>query len=327
MYWKIIHAIMQVESRREQFNERGGIGMGKLKCGDVLVFKAGDNWLSKTIAWLTDSDVSHAAMMLDDKRMVEMSASGIYVGGVEELEGDGAILLRLHPEKDPLPLADAAQKYIDCETRYDFPALVYLAGLIIYHKIRPTQKYVVITDLILREACKVLDRLIQSVVLKNPDKAMVCSQLVYQVYEDCGKEYHISIEGGLLQAGQDSDQLDGRVCIADFIADAPDLCLDAADVLDEVTFENTVTPDVEELAKELYMALSEQETEDGMDFAQEDLGALPSWAKLMLEKLEEFLEKSKSNLPIDALFIAPSDLAYKSTNLDTVEKLDINRLR
>lgn len=66
--------------------------MQKLKCGDVLVFKAGDNWLSKTIAWFTDSDVSHAAMMLDDKRMVEMSASGIYVSNVEALEGDSTMI-------------------------------------------------------------------------------------------------------------------------------------------------------------------------------------------------------------------------------------------
>lgn len=300
--------------------------MEKLKCGDILVFKAGDNWLSKTIAWLTDSDVSHAAMMLDDKRMVEMAASGIYTGNVKVLEGDGAILLRLRPEKDPLPLVDAAQKYIDCKTRYDFPALVYLAGLIIYHKIRPTQKYVAITDLILRGACVALDRLIQSVVLKNPDKAMVCSQLVYQIYEDCGKEYHIGIEGGLLQADKDSDRSDGGVCLADLIADAPDLPL-AADGVEEAAFDNTALPDVEELARELYLALSEQETEAGMDFVPVDLGMLPSLAKRLLEQLEEFLEKSSSNLPIDALFIAPSDLAYKSTNLDTVGRLDIARVR
>lgn len=300
--------------------------MEKMKCGDVLVFKAGDNWLSKTIAWLTDSDVSHAAMMLDDKRMVEMSASGICVSDVEALEGDGTILLRLHPEKEPSLLVDAAQKYIDCKTRYDFPALVYLAGLIIYHRIRPTQKYVVITDLILRGACAELDRLIQSVILKNPDKAMVCSQLVYQIYEDCGKEYHINIEGGILQIDKNADQLDDRVCLADLIADAPDLYPVTADVLDEFVVDNAVLPDVEELARELYLALSEQETEAGMDFVQEDLGNLPSWAKRMLERLEEFLEKSKSNLPIDALFISPADLAYKSTNLATVGRLDISRL-
>lgn len=293
--------------------------MEKLKCGDILVFKAGDNWLSKTIAWLTDSDVSHAAMMLDDRRMVEMSANGIYAGNVEALEGNDALLLRLNPERDPKPLADAAQRYIDCKTRYDFPALVYLAGLIIYHRIRPTEKYVVITDLILRGACVALDRLIQSVVLKNPDKAMVCSQLVYQVYEDCGKEYHIGIEGGLLQANRDTDRSDGCVCLADLIYSAPDLDQD-------MVSDNSAVPDAEELARSLYQALSEQETEDSLDFAQADLGSLPSWAKCMLEKLEEFLEKSKSNLPIDALFISPADLTYKSTNLDTAGRLDIARL-
>lgn len=301
--------------------------MEKLKCGDILVFKAGDNWLSKTIAWLTDSDVSHAAMMLDDSRMVEMTASGICAGKVEVLEGDDAILLRLRPERDSQPLAEAVQKYIDCKTRYDFPALVYLAGLIIYHKIRPTKKYVAITDLILRGACVALDRLIQSVVLKNPDKAMVCSQLVYQVYEDCGKEYHIGIEGGLLQADRDSDRSDGCICLADLINGAPDLDL-ASDVSmpDYEAPNNSLFPDVDELAKELYLALTEQEAEGNMDFAAADLGSLPSWAKRMLEKLEEFLEKSQSNLPIDALFISPADLAYKSTNLDTVGQLDISRL-
>lgn len=300
--------------------------MEKLKSGDILVFKAGDNWISKSIAWLTDSDVSHAAMMLDDGRMVEMSADGIYAGSVKPLEGDNAILLRLSPEKEPSPLVEAAQRYIDCKTRYDFPALVYLAGLIIYRRIRPTQKYVTITDLILRGACVALDHLIQSVVLKNPDKAMVCSQLVYQIYEDCGKEYHIGIEGGLLQVDKESDQSDGSVCLVDVIRDVPEFDLTSEAVSEEDMPDNTEIPDVEELAKELYLALSQQDAEDNMDFTQTDLGSLPFWTKRLLDKLEEFLEKSKSNLPIDALFISPADLAYKSTNLNTVGRLSISRL-
>lgn len=303
--------------------------MENLKPGDILVFKAGDNWLSKAIAWLTDSDVSHAAMMLDDKRMVEMAASGIYAGEVKALEGDDAVLLRLKPERNPAPLTEAAQRYIDCKTRYDFPALVYLAGLIIYHRIRPTEKYVVITDLILREACVVLDKLIQSVVLKNPDKAMVCSQLVYQVYEDCGREYRINIEGGLLQSVRDVeyDNSDGCVCLAELAAAAPELDVLSDDAtLDRETMDGSQIPDVEELAKELYLALTEQEAEDGTDVDIAVLGSLPSWAKRTLDKLEEFLEKSRSNLPIDALFISPADIAYKSTNLDTVGKMNVVRL-
>ena len=59
--------------------------MNELKPGSVVVFKAGDNWVGKAIAWLTDSDVSHAAMMLENMAMVEMGASGIRVGPVEVL--------------------------------------------------------------------------------------------------------------------------------------------------------------------------------------------------------------------------------------------------
>lgn len=288
--------------------------MSRLQPGDVLIFKAGDNWVSKSIAWLTDSDVSHAAMMLDGGKMVEMSLSGIYVSNVDEVDGDDAHVLRLCPEKDAAPLVRAAQVYVDCDTRYDIPALVFLTGLIIYRRIRPTLKFVAITDLILRGACVALDRLIQTAVLKNPDKAMVCSQLVYQVYEDCGKEYHIAIDGGLLQG---IDNADGGVCLADLADDAPDL--------DMGVFQNAVIPDDEELARALYLALTEQEEEAGEDYAVANFGALPSWTKQFLEKLEEFLEKSKSNISIDALFITPADLAYKSTNLNRVCKLDIVR--
>jgi hypothetical protein len=293
--------------------------MNKLQPGDIVVFKTSDNWMSKTIAWLTDSDVSHAAMMLDSERMTEMTASGICVDTVKVLDGDSAILLRLCPTKDSTPLVKAAQKYIDSKTRYDFPALAFLAGLIIYRRIRPTPELVAITDIILRAACVALDKLIQAVILKNPDKAMVCSQLVYQVYEDCGKDYHIEIEGGLLQATRDLDPSDERVCLADLAYDAPKL--------EMLLSAESAIPNENELAKKLYHALVKEEKERATNFATVNLGDLPSWAKHFLEKLEEFLEKSESNIPINALFISPADLAYKSKNLSTIGKLDIERLK
>lgn len=292
---------------------------GKLGSGDILIFKAGDNWVSKAIAWLTDSDVSHAAMMLDGKTMVEMGSGGISASNVEVLDGDDVILLRLSPEKDPAPLVNAARRYMDSKTRYDFPALAFLAGLIIYRKVRPTQKFVNITDAILRAACVALDKLIQAVILKNPDKAMVCSQLVYQVYSDCGRDYRIKIDGGQLQAAGGPDAEDGCICLADLASDAP--------VPEMTLMADGSTPDVEELAEELYIALTEQGAENGLELATADLAALPSWAKSFLEKLEEFLEKSKSDLPIDALFITPADLAYKSTNLAASGKLDVKRVK
>ena len=35
-----------------------------MKPGDVIIFEAGDSWLSKCIAKLTNSTVSHAAIQL-----------------------------------------------------------------------------------------------------------------------------------------------------------------------------------------------------------------------------------------------------------------------
>lgn len=301
--------------------------MEELKAGDILVFKAGDDWVGKTIAWLTDSDVSHAAMMLDHEKMVEMGSNGIYAGPVRALDGDRAALLRFQPEKDPAPLAEAAKRYLDSKTRYDFPVLALLSGLIIYRRIRPTPKLVAITDTVLRAACVALDRLIQSVILKNPDQAMVCSQLVYQVYEDCGEEYHIVIKGGLFQNADaidmagGTDMADGYICLAD-LADTV-TGNDLAALAD-----NSIRTE-EELARELFYALTEPEPEmDGMMGADTiDLGNLPSWTNRFLEKLEEFLEKSESNIPLDALFITPADLAYKAANLTTVAQLDIKRIR
>ena len=158
--------------------------------------------------------------------------------------------------------------------------------------------------------------------------------MVYQVYEDCGKEYHINIEGGLLQSVKEAkdDYSAGCICLAELAGDAPELEveLDAASdnsaAPDPGAENGSYTPNVEELARDLYLALTEQETEESVDFDMALLGSLPSWAKRMLDKLEEFLEKSNSNLPIDALFISPADLAYKTTNLDTLGKMNIERL-
>ena len=48
-----------------------------------------------------------------------------------------------------------------------------------------------ITDLILNMACRELDKLLNKVIHKGDVPVMVCSQLVYQCYADCGSGYRI----------------------------------------------------------------------------------------------------------------------------------------
>jgi len=145
--------------------------MSNITPGDIVISRTGNTWISKTIAWLTKSDVTHAALVLEDGRIAEMGPGGLSVNKIEIHEGNDEMLLRLLPEKYPAPLMKAAQMYIDSEVRYDFPALAFLGGLIVYRNIRPTNKINTAIDLVLRSATVVLTKMIQKIILKNPGEA------------------------------------------------------------------------------------------------------------------------------------------------------------
>lgn len=330
--------------------------MGKMfENGDILVFKAGDEWISKCIARLTASDVSHAAMVYRDETMVEMGLSGIHLTPVTVNTGDGAYLMRLNPEQDSQPLIAAAEVYLNAQTRYDIPALVILGGLIIYRAIRPTPEFVVIADLILRAASRALDKLIQSVVLHNKEKAMVCSQLVYQIYDDCGRDYRIHLEGGTLQSGseaavsqprnstvrliekidrrkieQEADMAESRENFSGYkTSKEPKELIESIE-----SFENVGEEQAEELSRLLYEAMetweeqltaSHEHPASPNENLTADFQPLLKPAKKLLEQLEKFLEKIKSDIPIDALFVTPADFVYHAKNLVQVTTLDVKK--
>ena len=282
--------------------------MSDMRSGDILIFEAGDDWIGKSIAKLTNSTVSHAAMRCADGTMVEMGLHGIAVSTCREAaEGDRAYLLRLDPERDPAPLLAAAKRYVDQGTKYDFPDLVLFAGLLIYRSIRPTPRWQKITDYILELACAEADKLLNRLINRGGGPAMVCSQLVYQIYQDCGAEYRIVLKDSLLQA--DLAPAPGAVCLADLLADAaaPDRSPAAAPPPPEEEV------DLEELARELYEALDQAPEEDMLDTGVLT-GTLDKAARF-LDLLESILERAGVELPVRALFVAPSDLLEHAENL------------
>lgn len=284
-----------------------------LKPGDILVFKAGNDPIGKSIAWITKSEVSHAAMVYQEDRIVEMGMNGIAVSKVTAVPGNSVYLLRRQPDVVRQPLIDRADIYINAKTRYDFPALVILAGLLIYREIRPTSELVTITDLIIRSACKKLDQLIQSLILKKHDKPMVCSQLVYQIYHDCGKDYRIKLKDGMLQKSD-------SIRLIDMFDDIPETPLTQAILADQILEDDDV------LAQQLYEIMSKQQTDTEVlelaDFAQ-----LLHRGKEFLKLLEEFLKKAKSDIPVDALFVTPSDLLSHAKNLELIQTMELKRTK
>ncbi len=298
--------------------------MGNLQSGDILVFEAGDNWLSKCIAKLTNSNVSHAAMYYQDETMVEMGGSGIVCSTCKETaDGSNAYLLRLNPEQDAAPLLAAAKEYLDKGVYYDFPDLVLFAGLIIYRELRSTKRWLKIIDYILELACAELDKMINKLIHKDGKKAMVCSQLVYQIYLDCGEDYKIQIHDGLLQK---KNMLPEKVCLALLAARSDAAPADNDATRDSLPSAQFPEPDMEEVFKEFYEAMEESGQENCELCASNDLDSLVDKAKKFLDKVEEILERAGVELPVYALFVAPSDL-LKADNLVNKGTVQITRDR
>lgn len=299
----------------------------ELKKGDIIIFKAEEDWLSKTIAWLTDSDVSHAAMVYSENSIIEVGANGIGIHNMDITAGRGAYILRLQPEMDAAPLIQTADSYYHAEITYDFPALFLLAGLMIHKKVAPAQKLLSITNRILSIACLELDKYIQKAFLHHNDRGMVCSQLVYQIFNDCGDGYRIQINSLKKDTAMDNGGV--HVCLRDLADMLPENDLAS----DQIPFDDnrqmhSLDLDDNDL-RELYMALLESEdipANDCLWANDQNLHRSALYARSFLDKVKELLSLADTDLPLDAMFITPADIAYHSENLKNMGTISLTRV-
>lgn len=301
------------------------------RLGDIIIFKAEDDYLSKCIAWLTDSDVSHAAMIYSEDAIVEVIADGVNIHNVEITKGDQAYLMRLKKELSPDPLIKSAEVYLNAKTRYDFPALLFLGGLLIYRKIRPTKKLLHITNRIIQIACLELDKLIQKFILKNPDGAVVCSQLIYQIYSDCGGDYQIKIKNGCLENDNftyDSSESTNFVRLADLYVQ--DYELDTLDMSSENSKDVNENELIFQLHETLIESLNENINKDitDTDFVSENnsFDQIKPCVSKFISQLNSLLKLLDSDIPVDALFVTPGDLVYNAENLVNICTFGIERV-
>ena len=296
-----------------------------MKPGDIIIFEGGDNYVSKTICWLTKSTVSHAAMVYDEDTIVEMGAGGIAASRFTVNPGNTAHLMRLKDEHPAEPLIAAAKGYLDAEVKYDFPVLILLAGLLIYKEVRPTPRWQRITDTIIKAACVSLDQLLNVLIHKGkPVKMMVCSQLVYQICLDAGKDYVLQIETLLQDANTGNESSEWVICLAslaeheEFSAKANMSAID----------NEPVDLDPEQAAKELYEALTAaEETDTECRDNGLNLSGTIGGVREFLDLLEQLLEKVHIDIPVPALFITPADIYERAVNLERIADFDLQRSR
>jgi len=293
--------------------------------GDVLVFKAVKgkkikerNFIGRAIARLTDSDVSHAALVYNNEKMVEMGSKGIQISPLPKDTKDSIYQLRHTATLDMKKVIDAADSYVNDSVHYDYPSLVILAGLIIYKKHGIKRKHQKIINKILGIACLSLDRLLDKIIHDKTSKSMMCSGLVYQCFYNAGGDYRLNIENPVIFHDLLKEQSQSRPArLIDLIENTGDIdenteniegfqhpLLDASEI------------DEEQLAKELLDALTDESEEIECAYLPgSGLEGSVSAAKKFLDLLKKILKALGTDIPLPALFVTPADLCYHTTNL------------
>ena len=307
----------------------------KLQKGDLLLFFAGDTWLSKSISYLTNAEVTHAAMVYSEDSIVEILAGGPQINKISlqdsEQKGKKAYLMRHIPELDFEPLKKSADAYLGADVVYDFPGLFLLGGLLIYNKIVPSPQMLICAELILEAAILMLDRFIQKEILHHPGKYMVCSQFVYQVFYDCGGDYRIPVVNGCFSVKNEKDECrEGKIRLADFLDENCALEADSAEPFYSINESDIDSPSLtEDLSEKLYLALSQSEQEtmelNSMSAKLHSRNRVLSLANRFLDKVKQLQQKLNMNLPLDAMFVTVADLAYHAPSLQKIDTLYIER--
>lgn len=173
-----------------------------LQPGDVLLFSGEEGSLiSEAIMRLTGADVSHAAMVYrEPHQIIEETPPAVAVSdAAERFEKRTISVRRLKRDAtDMAPVLDAAQVYLNEEAPYAMSNL-YLVGLVlIYKRFKPDSLVKrAMVGILKKLTVQILDRIHAH---STPDKhPMVCSQFVYQCFEDAGPDYDLGLRGGVLK--------------------------------------------------------------------------------------------------------------------------------
>lgn len=307
-----------------------------LQEGDMLLFFAGNTWLSRSIAYLTNAEVTHASMVYSEDSIIEILSDGPQVNKISlkenEKQGHKAYLMRHTPALDFAPLKQSADTYLHSNVFYDFPGLYLLGGLLIYHKIVPSPQILKCAELILEAGVLMLDRFIHQKLLHHTGKPMVCSQFIYQLFYDCGGDYRIPIINGCFSEKKKTDACcQGEICLADLLKEDSAIETENAISSFSIKKEDMTSPSLtEDLSEKLYLALSQSgqaPLELNLQSAKpHDISKVLSRARQFLDKVKQLQQKLGMDFPLDAMFVTVADLAYHAPSLKKIDTVYVERL-
>lgn len=293
-----------------------------LEPGDVLLFSPEPHSrISAAIVLLTGAPVSHAALAYrPSTSLVEATPPNVREAVAAERFPGRTITVRRPGPVGPIdPVLDAATRYLDAAEPYPMANLYLVGMLLLYKRFTPssaTQKVML----------KVFRRLAESVMRAIDERdypgklPMVCSQLVFQCFEDAGDAYALRIEGGLFASPATS-------LLEQAIARPP---APSASLMASAHESDSETE--EDLAAELVDALRAAEPDGaGLTSSSEPLD--PELAEAIHQFAAAVHRASRSDAPADpaeglallagqeACFVTPADLLVHCPDLETVGEI------
>jgi len=173
-----------------------------LKPADILLFRGKrGSLISKAIKFLTNSKVSHAALVYESsEKLIEESLEGVRIFDIEQHPDRSNtiyVMRRISTEDSMQPVLDAAKIYLEESEPFALYNLFLLGMLLLYKKFTPdTPKKEAMCEIFRELAAGIIEYINEQ---KYRGKLpMVCSQFVYQCYEDAGGGYGLTIEDGVL---------------------------------------------------------------------------------------------------------------------------------
>lgn len=301
--------------------------------GDIFIFKTDESYLSKCIAKLTDSDVTHAAMVYKvpnkyyNGKLVEMNAKGISKTSFRinksniDKEGREAYHIRLKPtpNSNDKTLVTVADKYVEESDKYDFTLLIFLSSLLVYKELKHTSATANIASTILNFTNQLLSDFINDEDCS--DKYQTCSQLVYQIFWDSGAKYMLHTKPFLSEnpdLQKNSNGNVGFIRLCDLAAKIEaNGNVNNMHVVDKPLFQKLRDGDLEAFAQELYEELEKvDETSEDEPIESDEWNELAAVTKEFIKKREQIFRKLHKDTPIDALLVTPSDILNHTENIE-----------
>lgn len=308
--------------------------MKDLKPGDILIFKShNDSKLSRIISILTNSDVSHSAIVDEDTNyLLEASLDGGARTAIQSYSPRIAYIRRFETCPSPSYAVNIAKSYVQTAFPYSYTELIASGLYILSCRMAPLLKHGKLLCVMLEVATYAISKAIDY-KKNNGKEAMICSELVFRSYAEAalshGRDYEIHFTK---ESSQYQTILDALLDYVSRTSADMMLFVSSDDVLD-YSLEDAVLA-MENCYEELNVfkkeadAMSDKVLTIDSYMTPQLLHKVGVFCSHVLQLKGYSLDNEASlkdiltaMLRMKAVFVSPADLCYHTTNLTDYETL------